>query len=313
MPANKSDKPVAKVRLNKFISAAGVCSRRKADELIAGGYVRLNGKITRELGIQVDPKNDEVIVKGKRIRTSETKIYLAVNKPVQMLTTMSDPQGRPTIAEIIKPLRVRLFPVGRLDWDSEGLIIMTNDGDFANEVMHPKHGVTKTYVVKLDGSPSENDLKKLVHGVTLADGKAKALRCEKMASRGSENYDWVRIVINEGRNRQVRRMFAKIGYDVKKLQRVSIGRLSLGALPKGGYRILTPVEVKKIFQVEDNRPRKSADAAEGGGPREEGGEQSRPSRGGKRPPKRDTPRGRKPKDDYNDDSTDYESFEGYDD
>lgn len=243
------------MRLNKFIANSGVCSRRKADELIAGGYVKINGKTVRELGVQVNVKTDEVIVKGRRVHPQRTmKVYVAVNKPPQMLTTLSDPQGRPTVAELIEHLKIRLFPVGRLDWDSEGLLLMTNDGDFANEVMHPKHGVTKTYLVKLDGQPSDEELRKLVQGVTIPGGKAKALKVEKVKSRtASDKYDWVRIVIDEGRNRQVRRMFAKIGYDVKKLQRVAIGQLSLGSIPKGGMRVLNPEDLKKIFKPDGTK------------------------------------------------------------
>jgi 23S rRNA pseudouridine2605 synthase len=251
MPADP--KPFKKlVRLNKYIAASGVCSRRKADELITEGYVRVNGKIVRELGTQVNGRSDEVIVKGKRLRPQDTvMIYVAVNKPPQVVTTMSDPEGRPTVADLVKPLKMRLFPVGRLDWDSEGLLLMTNDGDFANQVMHPKHGVTKTYIAKLSGQPTDNDLRKLVQGVTIEGGKASALKAERMKGRGdnkSDKYDWVRVVIEEGRNRQVRRMFEKLGYDVKKLQRISIGQLNIGSLKRGDYRVLTPTELKKVFK-----------------------------------------------------------------
>lgn len=246
----KAAKPKGLIRLNKYIAAAGVCSRRKADELIADGYVKVNGKVVRELGMQVNAKTDEVMVKNRRLQPEKTlKAYIAINKPPQMVTTMSDPEGRPTVADLVRHLKIRLFPVGRLDWDSEGLLIMTNDGDFANEVMHPKHGVTKTYLAKVNGQPSENDLRKLVQGVTLPGGKARALRAERLKSRdASEKYHWIRVVIEEGRNRQVRKMFEKIGYDVMKLQRISIGQLTLGSLPKGGMRPLSPNDLKKVFK-----------------------------------------------------------------
>lgn len=262
MPTNKPVKSASKdvkakpakakgmIRLNKYIAASGVCSRRKADELIADGFVKVNGKTVRELGLQVNAKTDEVMVKNRRLQPQKTlKAYYAINKPPQVMVTMSDPEGRPTVADMVKHLKVRLFPVGRLDWDSEGLLIMTNDGDFANEVMHPKHGVTKTYLCKLNGQPNDNDLKKLVAGVTIPGGKASALKAERVRSRNaSEKYDWVRVVIEEGRNRQVRKMFEKIGYDVMKLQRVSIGQLALGTMPKGAIKELTPQDLKKVFE-----------------------------------------------------------------
>jgi 23S rRNA pseudouridine2605 synthase len=247
---SKPDKQKGMIRLNKYIAASGVCSRRKADQMITDGFVKLNGKTVRELGTQVNAKTDEVMVKNRRLQPQKTlKAYFAINKPPQMMVTMSDPEGRPTVADLVKHLKIRLFPVGRLDWDSEGLLIMTNDGDFANEVMHPKHGVTKTYLAKLNGQPSENDLRKLVSGVTIPGGKASALKAERVRSRNaSDKYDWVRVVIEEGRNRQVRKMFEKIGYDVMKLQRVSIGQLALGTMLKGAIKELTPQDLKKVFE-----------------------------------------------------------------
>lgn len=237
------------VRLNKFIATCGIASRRKADELISDGQVRVNGHTITDLGTKVNPRTDSVVVNGKPIKVFQDLVYVMFNKPVQVVSTMSDPEGRPTIADYFTKMRIRIFPVGRLDWDSEGLILLTNDGDFAQKVSHPKNDVAKTYLVKLDGQPTESQLQKLVRGVTIIGGKTHALAVQKVAGRGSDKYDWVKVVITEGRNRQVRQMFEKIGYDVKKLQRVAIGSLKLGNLDRGQYRVLTPDDLKRVFQV----------------------------------------------------------------
>lgn len=244
------------VRLNKFIASTGLCSRRKADELIAAGEVRVNGKTISELGLQVNPTQDTIFVKNKPVQMPAEKVYILFYKPTQVMTTMSDPQGRPSVADYVAHLKYRVFPVGRLDWDSEGLLLLTNDGEFANRVMHPKHGIAKTYLVKLNGQPSEDHLKKLRYGVTIQGGRARALVAEKINRKGSEQYDWVKIVIDEGRNRQVRRMIEKIGFDVKKLQRVAIGRLTLGDLERGEMRFLDAKDILRIFMTEDDVARR---------------------------------------------------------
>lgn len=251
-------KAPAKVRLNKFIADAGICSRRKADELIQDGKVRVNGKTITELGLQVHPTKDEIFVNNKPITSAPEKVYILFHKPAQVMTTMSDPQGRPTVADYVTHLPYRVFPVGRLDWDTEGLLLLTNDGEFANRVMHPKHGIAKTYIVKLNGQPSDDHLKKLRYGVTIEGGKARALVAEKLKGRGSDQYDWIKIVIDEGRNRQVRRMIEKIGFDVKKLQRVAIGRLTMGDLERGKMRFLGPKDIIRIFMTEDDVARREA-------------------------------------------------------
>ena len=251
----KKEKPTVFVRLNKHIADSGVCSRRKADELILEGKVRVNGK-TAVPGLQVNPKIDEVFVNNKPLQSAAEKVYFLFNKPMQVMTTMSDPQGRPTVADYVKHLKVRVFPVGRLDWDTEGLLLLTNDGEFANRVMHPKHGIAKTYLAKLNGQPSDEHLKKLRYGVTIQGGKARALLAEKLNRRGSEQYDWIKIVIDEGRNRQVRRMIEKIGFDVKKLQRVAIGRLTMGDLERGALRELGPKDIIRIFMTDEDVARR---------------------------------------------------------
>jgi len=234
------------VRLNKFISSAGVASRRKADELTENGKVKVNGKTVYELGSRINPRTDKVTVKGKPIWAKSKKIYLMFNKPERVLTTMNDPEGRPTVGDFIKKKKYRLFPVGRLDWESEGLLLLTNDGDFSNEVMHPKSKITKTYLVKLNGQPTESNLQKLLKGVSIVGGKVKAVSIGRV-KRSSSKYDWIRIGITEGKNRQIRRMFEKIGFDVKKLRRVSIGKLNMGGLKKGEFIELKPSQLEKIF------------------------------------------------------------------
>jgi 23S rRNA pseudouridine2605 synthase len=236
------------VRLNKFLADCGVTSRRGADELIREGAVSINGKKVYELGARVNVKSDRVMVNGKPVQVDFRKVYIAFHKPKGVLTTMEDPEGRPCIADYFKHMDVRIFPIGRLDWDSEGLILLTNDGEFAQRVMHPKHEVLKTYHVKVNGHPSEDQLQKLRRGVSIKDGgKVAARHLEKIKMGDSDLYDWLRISVGEGKNRQVRKMFEKIGFDVLKLQRVAIGRLKLSGLPRGEWAMLAPDEVERIF------------------------------------------------------------------
>jgi 23S rRNA pseudouridine2605 synthase len=235
------------VRLNKFLADCGVASRRKADELIDSGDVQINGKTVFELGIKVDPQNDRVTLKGKLLRQDNQKVYVMFYKPKHVLTSMSDPEGRATVADYFRKLPFRLFPVGRLDWDTEGLILLTNDGEFAQKVMHPRHEIPKAYLAKLNGKPTDEQLRKLVQGVSIIGGRVRAQSADRARGKGSVQYDWVRVVITEGKNRQIRKMFEKIGFDVKKLQRVSIGQLKLGNLKHGEHKLLGPEDLRKIF------------------------------------------------------------------
>ena len=239
----------ALIRLNKFLATCGVTSRRKADELIAAGEVQINGKTVYELGVLVNPEVDRVTVKHKPIKYVSDKVYLAFHKPENVLTSLSDPEGRPTVSDFLpKKVRLRLFPVGRLDWDSEGLLFLTNDGQFSQTIAHPQKGIPKTYLVKLDGQPTEEHLKKLLRGVSLPGGKAKALAIAKVRYGESKKYDWIKIIIDEGRNRQVRKMFEKIGFDVKKLRRIAIGNYRLGKLKKGQFLLMGPADLKKALE-----------------------------------------------------------------
>jgi 23S rRNA pseudouridine2605 synthase len=231
MPSEKSPE---KVRLNKLIAEAGLASRRGADEIIESGQVTVNGKKVYELGIKVDPNNDKVLVDGKPLRRITHKIYLLFNKPKGVLTTMEDPLDRPNVSQYLDKVPYRVFPVGRLDWDSEGMLLLTNDGDFANKVTNPKSEVTKTYLVKVDGQPTQEHLNKLLKGVSIVGGKVAAKHIERIKRKdASDKYDWFKMIITEGKNRQIRQMFEKIGFDVMKLQRVAIGRLRMGHLERG--------------------------------------------------------------------------------
>lgn len=248
-----SSDSVNEIRLNKYLAECGVASRRGADDLIASGAVQINGKKVYELGARVDVKNDRVMVDGKPVRMETRKVYMLFNKPKGVMTTMEDPEGRPCIAEYFQRFEMRVFPVGRLDYDSEGLLLMTNDGDFAQRVTHPKHEVLKTYLVKVSGQPTEEQIRKLRMGVTIIGGRVAAREIEKLRGTNSDKYDWYKIVIGEGKNRQIRQMFEKIGFDVMKLQRIAIGKLKMGGLARGEWVLLGPEEIEKIFQRDAER------------------------------------------------------------
>lgn len=249
----KSSKPEALVRLNKLLAERGLASRRGADKLIEEGLVMVNGKKVYELGIKVNPNTDRITVDGKPIRTKVDNVYIMFNKPKNVITSMNDPLERPTVADFVADLDVRVFPIGRLDWDSEGLLILTNDGEYAQRVMHPKTEVTKTYHVKLDGQPEPFKIKKLLSGVSIPGGRVRAKHVEKLklaktkTQKTSDKNDWYKIIITEGKNHQVREMFKKIGFDVLKLHRVAIGKLRIGSLGRGEMLFLNEVAANRVF------------------------------------------------------------------
>ncbi|MEW6601469.1 MAG: pseudouridine synthase [Nitrospirota bacterium] len=230
-------------RIQKIIAKCGIASRRKAEEMILEGLVRVNG-VTATLGMKADLETDHIKVRGKLIGSPQNKVYLVFNKPVQCLTAAYDAEGRPTVMDFLKRIRTQVFPVGRLDFNSEGLLIFTNDGELTNAVLHPKNKIPKTYRVKVDGFPDNEDIAKLERGIMLDDGvtaPAKVKFVKKLKANS-----WLDITLHEGRKRQVRRMFERIGHSVSKLVRTRINGLTLGDLKPGEYRYLTNEEVQKL-------------------------------------------------------------------
>lgn len=224
------------VRLQKFMADCGVASRRACEALIDEGRVKVNGKIVKTQGVKIDPINTKVEVDNELINVTKTKTYLAFNKPAGILSTMSDPEGRPSLQDFFGSWPDRLFHVGRLDKESEGLIILTNDGQWAHESTHPSFGVEKTYLVQSEEPISRSAFQKLMEGVELEDGLAKPI---SVARRGA----MIEVVIHEGRNQIVRRMFDALGYPVERLIRTAIGSIKLGELPPGKWRSLNSVEL----------------------------------------------------------------------
>jgi 23S rRNA pseudouridine2605 synthase len=231
-------------RIQKIMAAAGIASRRAAEEIILEGRVRVNGAVVTELGAKADPDKDHIKVDGKLINPKQPKTYLMLNKPAGCVTTMFDPEGRPTVTSLLKGVKTRVYPVGRLDYDTEGLLLLTNDGDFAFRVTHPSHELPKTYQVKIKGVLEDRQIENLEQGVFLKDGKTAPAKVKKL--RKEETNSWVEITIHEGRKRQVRRMIDHTGHSVIKLKRVRVGNLGLGDLPLGSFRHLTPDEVKAL-------------------------------------------------------------------
>jgi 23S rRNA pseudouridine2605 synthase len=243
-PSPKTD---GRIRLNKYLADCGIASRRAADQIIADGEITINGKKVYELGVKVDPRQDRILYKGKPLQATNQFVYYAFNKPRSVVTSTVDPQGRPTVIDFFPKSKFRLFPVGRLDWDSEGLIFITNDGEFAQRVIHPHEHVPKTYHVKLNGIPNDIHLDKLKKGVSIVGGKVAALHIRRM-QKSTDTKGWIEITIGEGKNHQIRLMFAKIGFDVIKLRRVAIGEFKLGSLEPGKHKELTHEDLSKIFK-----------------------------------------------------------------
>ncbi len=235
------------MRLQKFMASAGVASRRRCEELIAAGLVTVNGRPVTAPGTKVDPLADEVRVAGRKIELPQEKLYYALHKPRGYVTTMHDERGRRSVAGLVAGIKGRVFPVGRLDCDSEGLLLVTNDGELAHALTHPRHRVPKTYVVRVAGIPAPQELKELARGVVLEDGPTAPARVRLLSTRGSTST--LEITIHEGRNRQVRRMCQHIGYPVLRLVRTAIGNLSLGSLKPGKYRRLTAGEVRDLRKL----------------------------------------------------------------
>ena len=256
-PAGDEDEPAADadrdsltdvpggVRLQKVLAAAGVASRRRCEELIGEGRVEVDGEIVRRFGARVDPQRQVIRVDGKRIPASEDLVYLALNKPPGVLTTMSDSRGRPTIADLVGDRTERLFHVGRLDYDTEGLMLLTNDGELAHRLAHPRYGVLKTYLADVAGPLPRDLARQLITGVQLDDGVASADGFRVVERAGSRAL--VEVTLHEGRKHIVRRMLAEAGTPVSRLVRTQVGPVTLGSLRPGATRRLTTKEVGDLY------------------------------------------------------------------
>ncbi|MGH9443102.1 MAG: pseudouridine synthase [Thermoanaerobaculia bacterium] len=242
-------------RLQKILSAAGLCSRREAEEWIEEGRVLVNGA-RASLGQKADLARDAIRVDGKMMKARDSaRRYVLLNKPKGCITTTTDPEGRPTVLELIPPaLRKGLKPVGRLDFGSEGLLILTDDGDFAQAVSHPSRGLAKNYRVKVWGEPTERDLERLRRGIVIDGRKTRPCEIEThhttTGKRPQEGNSWLTVILHEGRSRQIRKMFERIGHPVSKLRRVAIGPVRDEKLRVGAYRALTPEEIRKLASGE---------------------------------------------------------------
>ena len=246
-------------RLQKLIAAAGVASRRHAEELIAAGRVTVNGEVVKELGTKADPDKDHIKVNGKLINPqlqSREKVYVLLNKPKGYLSSVSDPEGRPLVTELLPPSLGKVHPVGRLDFNTEGLLLLTNDGDFTNYVTAARNRVEKVYEVKVKGVPTESGIERLRRGITLEDGTRTApAKITKLNE--TQTNAWYEVLLHQGRNQQVRRMFELIGHSVLKLRRTRIGFLKDEDLKPGYYRLLSPAEVTRMMKKQSPRLRRS--------------------------------------------------------
>jgi len=266
-------------RLQKILAAAGIASRRKSEEMILQGMVSVNGVTVTQMGAKADPEHDRIKVGNKVLQPpaasgSKHHEYILLHKPKGYVTTVTDPEGRPTVMDLVKTVRARIYPVGRLDYASEGLLLLTNDGDLAHKLTHASSGVEKTYLVKISGRPDAESIARLRGGISIARGNQPADRVRTAAARielakNAEN-PWYSVTLIEGRNRQIRKMFEEIGHHVEKIKRVRYGPLELD-VPPGEFRALTPREVQELkraasrtssSKLKDERPRKRTRATD---------------------------------------------------
>lgn len=232
------------IRLQKYIAECGVASRRKSEELISQGRVRVNGETVTQMGRKVS-LNDVIEVDGKQVKMEERKVYIALNKPVGYISSARNQFGRKTVLDLVKDIKERVFPVGRLDYDTSGLLLLSNDGDFTYKLTHPKHEIKKVYEADLMGIPSKDDIIRFEQGLWIDDYLTSPANLQLLESNGKTSK--VKITIHEGKNRQVRKMCDKIGCPVIKLKRISIGEVSLGKLNEGSWRSLTDSEINSFF------------------------------------------------------------------
>ena len=235
------------MRINKYLADCGVASRRKCDELIAQGKVKVNNKVTRELGLDIKP-TDVVLFENRVVRPNVRRVYYKLHKPKGYVTTASDEKGRKTVVELMRKVQERVYPIGRLDYDTEGLLILTNDGDITNILTHPKNSVKKTYIASIEGEISMQELKQISKGVDI--GGYVTQPCSATLKDKDDKYTRVEIVISEGKNHQVKKMFEAVGKNVAFLKRVSIGEIKLGGLARGEYKALTTKEIAYLKSLQ---------------------------------------------------------------
>ena len=239
---------MAEIRLNKIIADAGIASRRAADQLITDGRVTVNGTVITELGKRFDPEISQIKVDGESLRATKSKTYLAFHKPIGVISTMSDPEGRENLGDYFKDRKDRLYHVGRLDKDSEGLILLTNDGELAHRATHPSYGLEKKYLVEVEGEFSKQLSDQLLTGVRLEDGLARAVKVIRVRAV-TRNHHWVEITIHEGRYHIIRRLIEALGLKVLRLIRLDFGPISLGDMKPGRHRVLNSQELTNLFTV----------------------------------------------------------------
>ena len=232
------------MRLEKFLSESGIASRRDAKKYISAGRVSVNGERVLIPGTHIDPQRAEITFDGEPVRGKPKQIYLMLNKPAGYLTTVRDERGRPTVMALVGDISERIYPVGRLDLDTEGLLLMTNDGVFAHRILHPSHEIEKIYIAWVEGQPNRGEIQRLREGIEIEEGVITSAQVNQIGRR--EGQTQFRVIIHEGRKRQIRRMFYAVGHEVAHLKRVGIGSLSLGRLAIGKYRILTTAEVELL-------------------------------------------------------------------
>ena len=232
-------------RLQKVLAKAGVASRRRAEELIRQGKIRVDGKVVTEMGTKVDPETQNIECEGVALVSREEKVYILLHKPTGYLSTVDDPQGRPIVTDLLKNIKERVYPVGRLDLNTEGALLLTNDGELSQKILHPSHEVNKTYVAKVKGVPGRKKLDALSKGIELEGRKTWPASIKVLKTEAQSTV--IQIIIHEGRKRQVRKMFEAIGHPVLALKRTAYGQLELGGLGPGKYRFLTPPDIKFIF------------------------------------------------------------------
>lgn len=233
-----------KIRLQKYMAQCGVASRRKCEEMIKSGQVTINGEVVRDMGVKIDPSHDRVFVNGKRISLEENYVYIMLNKPRGYITTVKDQYNRPIVMDLVKDISERIYPIGRLDYESEGLLLLTNDGNIAFHLTHPRHQIDKEYVVRVEGCPSSEDIDKLRNGIDIGGFITSPAQVDLI--RKNKQTSLIRITIKEGKNRQVRRMFDAIGHPVIYLKRIRIGNIKLGNLELGKWRHLTNKELEAL-------------------------------------------------------------------